>query len=58
MQPGGRSDWRQASGGAGAIPRKGATSHAFAAIPWMDSAYLLDVTEEEKVVMVRTFAKA
>jgi hypothetical protein len=27
-------------------------------IPWMDSAYLLDVTEEEKVVTVRTFSKA
>jgi len=27
-------------------------------IDWMDSAYDLDVTEEEKVVTVRTFAKA
>ena len=28
------------------------------AIPWMDSAYRLDVAEEQKTVTVRTFAKA
>lgn len=28
------------------------------AIDWMDKAYFLDCTEEEKMVVVRTFAKA